>query len=92
VSRSRPPEGAAQGFVPVQFTTVTGVTYAVALPVATTPQAAAIRELVQRRVVVEDGRDARVQTVVRIGDLIVALIIDGCVADREGSALQLCAA
>lgn len=34
--------GAAQGFVPVQFTTVTGVTYAVALPVATTPQAAAI--------------------------------------------------
>lgn len=34
--------GAAQGFVPVQFTTVTGVTYAVALPVAATPQAAAI--------------------------------------------------
>lgn len=34
--------GAAQGFVPVQFTTVTGVTYAVAIPVAATQQAAAI--------------------------------------------------
>lgn len=44
-----------------------------------------IRELVQRRVVVEDGRDARVRTVVRIGDLIVALIIDvsgACRRDR----------
>jgi hypothetical protein len=44
--------GAAQGFVPVQFTT---------------------------------GRDARVRTVVRIGDLIVALIIDvsgACRRDR----------
>ncbi|GAA5876768.1 hypothetical protein JCM3774_003468 [Rhodotorula dairenensis] len=34
--------GAAQGYVPVQFTTVTGATYAVAIPVSATQQTAAI--------------------------------------------------
>ena len=46
---------------------------------------ARVRELVQGRVVVVDGREARVRTVVGIGELMLALIIDlsgACRMDR----------